>query len=287
MARIRSVKPELRTSLTAAEWPREVRYLWVLLWGYLDDHGRGVDNARLVLADCFPLDRDIDETIIDTWLDLIAAPRSEFETGPLCRYAVGGRRYMHATNWREHQKPSHPTDSRIPPCPVHDVAMTSRDTFANSSGNAPEGFANPSGSTPEALRPEQVIGDVVREVDGEGDVGASAPAPDPGFEDFWHHWPKKINKVDAEKAFAKAVTKKRHNPAAIVAGCVAYAERCRLVRQDPNFIPNPSTWLNGERWLNNLDEAMPLPSARSPAPSYQGFQDHDPSGFGSPKRAAT
>ena len=41
MARIRSIKPELRTSLTAAEWPREVRYFWVLLWGYLDDHGYG------------------------------------------------------------------------------------------------------------------------------------------------------------------------------------------------------------------------------------------------------
>ena len=50
MARIRSVKPELRTSLTVAQWPREVRYFWVLLWGYLDDHGYGVDEPRLIKA---------------------------------------------------------------------------------------------------------------------------------------------------------------------------------------------------------------------------------------------
>ena len=43
MARIRSIKPELRTSLTVATWPREARYFWVLLWGYLDDHGYGLD----------------------------------------------------------------------------------------------------------------------------------------------------------------------------------------------------------------------------------------------------
>ena len=39
MARIRSVKPEIRRSLTVAEWPREVRLTWIYLWMYLDDDG--------------------------------------------------------------------------------------------------------------------------------------------------------------------------------------------------------------------------------------------------------
>ena len=66
----------LRTSLTAAEWPREVRYFWVLLWGYLDDHGRGVDEPRLIKADCFPLDDDLTATDIDKWLESVRhAPR--------------------------------------------------------------------------------------------------------------------------------------------------------------------------------------------------------------------
>ncbi len=189
MARIRSIKPELRTSLTVAEWPREVRYFWTLLWGYLDDHGRGVDNARLVLADCFPLDRDLDEDTIDKWLTLIT------ESGPLCRYSTNGRRYMHALNWKEHQRPSHPTDSRIPPCPHHHAIATlaqefpndsgsPRESLANSSGSPREvvtttltsgnDFANPSGVPPEPLAPEQVVREVVREVVG----GAGGSAPD-------------------------------------------------------------------------------------------------------------
>ena len=116
MARIRSVKPELRTSLTAAEWPREVRYFWVLLWGYLDDHGRGVDEPRLIKADCFPLDDDLTAADIGKWLELLSAPRDD-EPASVCRYTVAGRRYLHVPHWGSHQKPQHPSDSRIPACP--------------------------------------------------------------------------------------------------------------------------------------------------------------------------
>ena len=111
MARIRSIKPELRTSITVSLWPREVRYFFILLWGYLDDYGRGVDDELLIASDCFPRDRDVTPEVVDGWLEAIA------EAGPLCRYEVDGRRYLHAPNWREHQKPSHPTRSKIPPCP--------------------------------------------------------------------------------------------------------------------------------------------------------------------------
>lgn len=116
MARIRSVKPELRTSLTAAEWPREARYFWVLLWGYLDDHGRGVDEPRLIKADCFPLDDDLTAADIGKWIEMFATPRDD-DPASICRYTVGGRHYLHAPRWRDHQKPQHPTDSKIPPCP--------------------------------------------------------------------------------------------------------------------------------------------------------------------------
>ena len=58
MARIRSVKPGLRTSEVVASWPFEVRYFWVLLWGYLDDLGRSLDIPKSIAGDCFPLETD-------------------------------------------------------------------------------------------------------------------------------------------------------------------------------------------------------------------------------------
>lgn len=126
MARIRSVKPELRTSLTAADWPREVRYFWVLLWGYLDDHGYGQDEPRIIKGDCFPMDDDLTAGDIDKWLDLIA------NSGALCRFSgPDGRRYLHAPKWAEHQRPQHPGAPRFPECrSSHETVMNgSHETF--------------------------------------------------------------------------------------------------------------------------------------------------------------
>lgn len=118
MARIRSVKPELRDSELVASWPFEARYFWVLFWGYLDDFGRGLDLPKRIAGDCFPYD-DIDSTVIDKWLDMMSVGRDD-EQGPVCRYKVGGKAYVHAVNWSEHQRPNRPTPSRLPPCPTHE-----------------------------------------------------------------------------------------------------------------------------------------------------------------------
>lgn len=156
MARIRSIKPEVRTSLVVASWPRDVRLLWVYLWGYLDDYGRGVDDARLVKADCFPLDDDVTSAVVDDWLDMIA------RSGPLCRYQLGGRRFMHAHHWDEHQRPAHPTRSRVPPCPIHEV---------------PETLANDSGTSREILAPEQGAGSREQGMDARVVVAEQLPPP--------------------------------------------------------------------------------------------------------------
>lgn len=124
MARIRSIKPEVRRSRTVTSWPRDVRLAWVYLWGYLDDEGRGIDDMRLVVAECFPLDRDITEKKMNNWLDMMATTKTvEDDIPPLCRYEVAGRHYFHATKWAKHQKINRPQESRIPQCPIHGAAQ--------------------------------------------------------------------------------------------------------------------------------------------------------------------
>ena len=167
MARIRSVKPELRTSLTATRWPREVRYFWVLLWGYLDDHGYGADEPRLIKPDCFPLDDDLTSDDIDKWLDIFV------QSGSLCRFtAKDGRRYLHAVNWADHQRPQHPAVPRLPACSrqshetvvrvsgdSHETLTTSDGASSVSAGQTPSGDSHETVSSPhESLTPEQGAG---------------------------------------------------------------------------------------------------------------------------------
>ncbi len=114
MARIRTVKPSMFSSLTVTSWPLEVRWTFVGLPTYMDDAGRALDEPRLVKAELWPMDDRITPKRVDEFLTAIA------ESGPLCRYKVSGQAYMHITSWREHQRVNRPSPSRIPPCPTHE-----------------------------------------------------------------------------------------------------------------------------------------------------------------------
>ena len=122
MARIRSIKPEAPKSLTLASWPREVRLAWHYLSMYLDDRGRGVENLRSILGECFPNDDDVTERKLEKWLTLMATPpaKKPGADAALCRYEVDSVRYLHAPKWKDHQRISHPTRSRLPSCPIHE-----------------------------------------------------------------------------------------------------------------------------------------------------------------------
>lgn len=118
MARIRTIKPKLFTSRTVSEWPVGVRWTFAGLFTFLDDKGRGLDEARLVKAEVYPLDDRMPARKVEEHLEIIA------KTGPLCRYIVDGLHYMHITTWREHQRVNRPTPSVIPPCPHHDEEVS-------------------------------------------------------------------------------------------------------------------------------------------------------------------
>lgn len=114
MARIRTIKPSMFSSLTVSAWPIPLRWTFAGLFTYLDDKGRGLDEPRLIKAELYPLDDAMTATKVAKHLDVLTA------TGPLCRYVVAGQGYIHVTSWTEHQRINRPTPSRIPPCPAHE-----------------------------------------------------------------------------------------------------------------------------------------------------------------------
>lgn len=132
MARIRSVKPEIRSSEKVTTWPIELRYFWILLWGFCDDHGRGRDNALLIKADAFPLDVSITDEQVEKWMTVLE------EAEVIHRYRFEGSSYFSIVNWTEHQKVQHPSKSVIP-C-LHGVieqgSCDSHETLVSPSGDA-------------------------------------------------------------------------------------------------------------------------------------------------------
>ena len=115
MARIRTIKPALYSSLTVTSWPIPVRWTFVGLFTYMDDAGRGIDEPRLIKAELYPLDDAMTAKKVEDHLADLA------KAGPLCRYEVAGQRYVHFKSWREHQRINRPTPSKYPACPIHDA----------------------------------------------------------------------------------------------------------------------------------------------------------------------
>jgi biotin operon repressor len=76
---------------------------------------------------------------------------------------------------------------------------------------------------------------------------------DSQFEEFWNHYPKKVDKGAALRAFRKAA--KTEDLALVIEGAKRYAEDPNL--PEKQFIKNPATWLNAEAWNNG-----PLPARK-------------------------
>jgi len=98
-------------------------------------------------------------------------------------------------------------------------------------------------------------------------VGATDPPADPsakpkvhefppGFDRFWQAYPRKTAKPQAAKAFARL---RPDEPllSRMLAALALQRQSSQWQRDDGQFIPHPSTWLNGRRWEDEVS-AQPM-----------------------------
>lgn len=74
---------------------------------------------------------------------------------------------------------------------------------------------------------------------------------DPLFDMAWSEYPRKVGKGQARKAWNAAI--KKEDPVKIIEALEKHS--MAWDGKSPEFIPHLSTWLNGERWLDDLDES--------------------------------
>lgn len=98
-------------------------------------------------------------------------------------------------------------------------------------------------------------------VEKKGDDGLTATQRK-WFDEFWENVWAKIGVGAARKAYGKNVRDER-TAADVLAATKRYAEFLRA-NKDPQYWPHPSTWLNGEHWLDELPVAST--SSHPPAP---------------------
>lgn len=105
MPRIRSVKPELWSDEDITDVSRDARLLFIGLWNFADDEGRLYDKPRQIHTNVFPRDNDVEVApLLDELVSVGLVQRWE---------RPDGRIVLIIRNFKVHQKPQHPTPSRI------------------------------------------------------------------------------------------------------------------------------------------------------------------------------
>lgn len=112
------------------------------------------------------------------------------------------------------------------------------------------------GGTPETERGDTAVA-YEPSLNHPGSSLRSEPRTDPDdFDDFWRLYPNKVGKPTAKTKWRHLSTRERDDAFAGLSAWSRYWE----ARNEPQFIPHPSTWLNQRRWE---DSPPPLPAGRA------------------------
>lgn len=217
----RILKESVCTSDTIASLSDFEYRVWTCLILLADDAGRGDARPAIIKGRGFPLRDRV------TSKDIDAAVHGLAGKGCISLYTVGGKSYYYFPTWSEHQR-------------VRDVKPKYP---------APEESAEICGELPQSaagcgeLRPESES-ESNTNPNPESKSESDAHGREDDFDLFWKAYPKKTGKQEARKAFKKVSA-----PVSVLIDAIEKQKTwSQWQRDNGQYIPNPSTWLNQGRW---------------------------------------
>lgn len=243
MARIRYLKPEFFTDEELAKYPPETRLTYAGLWCYADKSGRLEDRPKFLKAMIFPYD-DID---IEGHLNLLCQHKSNGRPF-IVRYHHEHLSLIQILNWDKHQKPHHTEKESLFPAPPHtppynikeNIKIKGMENQLEASATLRNGLITVKQRLKKRKRYECEF-----------------------FQEFWVAYPRKENKGDAWKAWCALgteVSRKTTDQMKLV--ITKYKNHPQWMKQNGEFIPYPSTWINGRRWEDEIKTQEELDDAR-------------------------
>ncbi len=245
MARIRTVKPEIAFHEELFELEHEtglpIRFAWCMLFCHCDREGRFVWRPKRLGAQVLPYDGIDFSRVLHAWLT----------RGFIRCYRVGDEWYGEIPTFRRHQVINNrESNSEIPPIDEADQVINDacgtrelhEDDAYIGEGNGREGNREREHTTRAGAR--------------EGDDG-KPPAKVNGstskrFDEFWSCYPsghRKAKKRSKEVWQRKGLDQRADE---IIADVMRRPEQDDQWRR--GYIPNPSTYLNQERWEDDYQQ---------------------------------
>ena len=190
-----------------------VRLLYTWLLAHLDVNGNFYADPMIVNNLVFTRLGHSIETITNALAELE-------DTGLINRYTIDNEIYLNYPDFQEKQPRLNPDREGTP-----EIPQPTQELLPNNSG----------------VTQTQIK---VREVKLKKDNTAKE-----GFEEFWKAYPRKVNKKEAITSWNKANTPDLE---ILIQSIEKQKTSDQWLRNNGQFIPYPSTWLNQERWADEL-----------------------------------
>ena len=94
-----------------------------------------------------------------------------------------------------------------------------------------------------------------------------------GFEEFWRAYPRKVGKGAARKAYLKVMELRLATHDVVISAVLRYIPL--WATKKPRFIPHPATWLNQERWEDDIDGELADGAGTHSTPDRRGDDRQD------------
>lgn len=215
----RIIKDSIRTSKKVNLMTDFQFRLWVNLITYVDDYGRGSADPELLKGFVFPRRKSVTEGTIEK------AMRDLANMGLILLYDVDGDSYFCFPSWTEHQR----IQTKKSKFPAPDDGDIVNSTVSH-------------GESPSESNPIQSESKYKSESKSEDNAREE-------FEKFWSAYPRKAgNKQKAFEAFKKADV----SLDILLAAIKNQKQSAQWSKDNGQFIPHPTTWLNGKRWNDEM-----------------------------------
>jgi hypothetical protein len=250
MMRSRIIRPDFFEDEDLAELEPLTRLLFIGLWCLADREGRLEERIRHFRAELFRFDDVITCQDIQRHVLALSSPHPF-----IVRYTIDNKQFIQIPNFKKYQH-VHPHEKRstipAPPdvitCHVMSGALTSTSTSKE---------PLPLVETLKAKRSKRAS----QEWDSPEQAG--------WFTEWYGVYPRRIAKVNAQRAFRKHITSRALCDQAIE------AVRLRaggLDNSKPEFYPYPASWLNQKPWE---DMGEPEPIRLQPKPTAKTKADYE------------
>lgn len=207
-------------SIDSLSWFEEVLFYRLIV--NCDDYGRFDGRAAVIKSRLFPLKDSVTVKAVSDAINKLAS--AELVT----LYVFEGKPYLYLPTWDKHQQ----VRARRSKYPGPSSDLISSDIICN-----------------------QMISDVpVIQSENKSESeneSESKSAREDAFDTFWAAYPRKVGKGAARKAFAKLPA----DVFPLLVPAVEAQKQCAQWRKNGGeYIPNPATWLNQERWEDKLPD---------------------------------